>query len=186
MRDAGPRSCTIRGPATLVGLQVPRPEDPAERLRCLRRGTWRSIGISRARVFLNGPTRAIPGAAPQPAAHRATVCAGDAGSLRIGRRPTAVVQHRARRLSATPRSHQSQGRTLGSRPAHPRSTPHLCGPIAGAVPPRSCCSRSAYRRAQHLPRSCARNQHLWYLQATPALMSQIAEAGEALITGGAA
>jgi hypothetical protein len=33
----------------------------------------------RTRVFLNGPTRAIPRAAPQPAAHRATVCAGDAG-----------------------------------------------------------------------------------------------------------
>jgi integrase len=28
-------------------------------------------------------------------------------SLHIGRRPTAVLQHRARRLSANPRSHQS-------------------------------------------------------------------------------
>ncbi|MEY9591157.1 hypothetical protein ABIA06_003448 [Bradyrhizobium yuanmingense] len=105
-------------------------------------------------------------------------------SLRIGCRTVAALQRRATHLPATPRQYQSQGRLRGAGSAHPRSAPHLRGPLAGAVPLRSCCDRQPYRGAQHLPRPRPRDRHLLVLAGDADPNGR--DHGEVLLIGGAA
>nr|WP_249808798.1 tyrosine-type recombinase/integrase [Bradyrhizobium sp. 166] len=80
-------------------------------------------------------------------------------SVPDGRCPTTPCDASSCNSSIVPIS----GARTRARSAHPRSAPHLRGPLAGAVPPRSCCGRAPYRGAQHLPRPRPRDRHLLVL-----------------------